>query len=44
MIPTHMHYHAQLNVQQVVVWARDHLLKERPELFAKGDTVYVCGA
>jgi ubiquitin related modifier 1 len=28
-----------LTVAQLLPWARDHLLKERPELFMKGDSV-----
>lgn len=37
----HRNHSTQLNVQRVIVWARDHLLVERPELFAKGNSVYV---
>jgi ubiquitin related modifier 1 len=28
-----------LTVARLLPWARDHLLKERPELFMKGDSV-----
>ena len=31
----------QLTVRQLLPWMRDHILRERPELFMKGDTVYV---
>jgi hypothetical protein len=32
--PTH-----QLTVRQLLPWARDNLLQDRPELFMKGDSV-----
>lgn len=31
---------AQVTVSDVMLYARDHLLTERPELFMKGNTVY----
>ncbi len=31
----------QITIGELLPWARDHLLKERPELFMKGDSV--CG-
>lgn len=30
---------AALDMRAVIRWMRDHLLKERPELFVSGDTV-----
>ena len=30
----------QVTVSDVMLYARDHLLTERPELFMKGNTVY----
>lgn len=29
----------QLTVRQLLPWMRDHILRERPELFMKEDTV-----
>lgn len=29
----------QLTVRELLPWARDHLLQDRPELFMKGDSV-----
>lgn len=29
----------QLTVRRLLPWARDHLLRDRPELFMKGDSV-----
>eukprot|EP00897_Mesotaenium_endlicherianum_P011071 jgi/Mesen1/9993/ME000072S09409 len=30
---------AQLNVKNCLTWIRDNILKERPEMFLKGDSV-----
>jgi hypothetical protein len=33
---------AQVTVSDVMLYARDHLLTERPELFMKGHSVCAC--
>jgi len=31
----------QLTVREIISWMRENILTERPEMFMKGDTVYV---
>jgi hypothetical protein len=33
-----------VQIRHVIAHVRDHLLKERPDLFVTGETVYVCSA
>lgn len=37
--PTRPAARPQLTVRQLLPWARDNLLKDRPELFMKGESV-----
>jgi ubiquitin related modifier 1 len=32
---------SDMTVRDAMIWMRDHLLKERPEMFMKDDTMYV---
>jgi ubiquitin related modifier 1 len=31
---------SDMTVRDAMIWMRDHLLKERPEMFMKDDTMY----
>jgi hypothetical protein len=34
--------HSVKSMQDLIAYTRDNFVKERPDLFAQGDTVYVC--
>lgn len=40
-IPMNAAIGSDMTVRDAMIWMRDHLLRERPEMFMKDDTMYV---
>lgn len=40
-IPMNAAIVSDMTVRDAMIWMRDHLLRERPEMFMKDDTMYV---